>query len=241
MTHLARVLNKIFILVSFVSIQLIARSQTEINLYADSIPNSKHIDNHEWTEKGTDGKLRVHDITRPTLTVFEAPKDKANGTSVIICPGGGYSIVAISHEGYDVAKRFNEFGVTAFVLKYRLPNDSTMIDRTIGPLQDAQRAIQYVREHAKEWALKKNKIGLLGFSAGGHLASTEATHFKKAVIENKKKTSLRPDFLVLVYPVISFTDSLMHQGSRDKLVGKNASPETVRLYSNELQVSKTKP
>ncbi len=223
------------------SMYTIAKSQTEIPLYDDQIPNSKKTENFEYTEKNADGKLRVHNITRPTLTIFEAPKEKANGTSVIICPGGGYSIVAISHEGYDVAKRFNEMGVTAFVLKYRIPKDSTMEDKSIGPLQDAQRAMQYVREHAKKWHLNKHKIGLLGFSAGGHLASTEATHFSNPVIGNKKKTSLRPDYLILVYPVISFTDSLMHQGSRDNLVGKNASPEKIKLYSNELQVNKETP
>ncbi|HYJ38353.1 MAG TPA: alpha/beta hydrolase [Chitinophagaceae bacterium] len=213
----------------------------EIQLYQDSIPNSKNIENREYTEKGADGKLRVHNVIRPTLTVFEAPKEKSTGTSVLICPGGGYSIVAISHEGYDVARRFNEMGVTAFVLKYRIPADSTMQDKSIGPLQDAQRAIQYIREHAKDWQLKKNSIGILGFSAGGHLASTLATHYQKALIQNKKKTSLRPDFVILVYPVISFSDTLMHQGSRDKLIGKNAPPESVRLYSNELQVDKNTP
>jgi len=218
-----------------------AKSQTEVPLYTGDIPNSKKIEDREYTEKGDNGRIRVHNISWPTLTIFEAPKEKANGTAVVICPGGGYSVVAIGHEGFEVARQFNDMGVTAFVLKYRLPRDSTMKDKSIGPLQDAERAMQYVRENAKKWNLKKNKIGLMGFSAGGHLASTEATHFEKPVIENKKKTSLRPDFLILVYPVISFSDSLMHQGSRDNLLGKNPSPEKIQLYSNELQVTKNTP
>jgi len=218
-----------------------AKSQTEVPLYNGDIPNSKKIEDREYTEKADNGRTRVHDISRPTLTIFEAPKEKSNGTAVVICPGGGYSVVAIGHEGFDVARQFNDMGVTAFVLKYRLPRDSTMEDKTIGPLQDAERAMQYVRENAKKWNLNKKKIGLMGFSAGGHLASTEATHFEKPVIENKKKTSLRPDFLILVYPVISFSDSLMHQGSRDNLLGKNPSPEKIKLYSNELQVTKNTP
>jgi acetyl esterase/lipase len=220
--------------------QTIVNAQTEISLYPEGVPNSIKIQNREYIKKGNDGKLRVHNITIPTLTIFEAPKEKANGTSIIICPGGGYSIVAISHEGFDVARQFNDMGVTAFVLKYRMPNDSTMVDKTIGPLQDAQRAVQYVRENAKHWHLDKHTIGLLGFSAGGHLASTEATHFKKSFIGNKKDQP-SSDYLVLIYPVISFTDSLMHKGSRDNLIGRDPSAETTQLYSNELQVSKETP
>ena len=218
-----------------------AKSQTEIPLYNGDIPNSKKVADREYTEKADNGRIRVFSISRPTLTIFEVPKEKSNGAAVVICPGGGYSVVAIGHEGFDVARQFNDMGVTAFVLKYRLPRDSTMDDKSIGPLQDAERAMQYVRENAKKWNLKKKKIGLMGFSAGGHLASTEATHFEKPVIENKKKTNLRPDFLILVYPVISFNDSLMHQGSRDNLLGKNPSPEKIQLYSNELQVTKNTP
>ncbi len=232
---------KLFFLLSLLSLHLMAKSQTEIPLYNGEIPNSKKVDDREYTEKANDGRMRVHNISKPTLAIFEAPKEKSNGTAVVICPGGGYSIVAIGHEGFDVARQFNEMGVTAFVLKYRLPRDSTMTDKTIGPLQDAQRAMQYVRENAKQWHVNKKKIGLMGFSAGGHLASTEGTHFATPVIPNKKKTNLRPDFLILVYPVISFTDSLMHQGSRDNLLGKNPSPEMIQLYSNEMQVNKNTP
>ena len=219
----------------------VLEAQKEIPLHSGPIPNSKSSVDREYTDTVSHGILIVHKISQPTLTIFEAPKEKANGTAVVICPGGGYSIVAIGHEGYDVARKFNEMGVTAFVLKYRIPDDSTMIDRTIGPLQDAQRAMQYVRDHANEFHVNKKKIGIMGFSAGGHLASTEGTHYKHALIDNKKKTNLRPDFVILIYPVISFTDSLMHQGSRDNLLGKNITTERVNEYSNELKVDKNTP
>jgi len=217
-------------------------SQTIIPLYKDSIPNSKPSPNEESsTYEGENKILIVHNVSRPSLTVFLPPKEKANGTAVIICPGGGYSILAASHEGYDVAKKFNEWGVTAFVLKYRIPDDKTMVNKEIGPLQDAQRAIQMVRERAKEWNINPNKIGIMGFSAGGHLASTAGTHFNHIVIENKNNTSLRPDFMILIYPVISFSDSIGHIGSRDNLIGKNPSAKKINEYSNEMQVTANTP
>ena len=215
-------------------------AQEIIPLYKQ-VPNSKPAANHEKSEMGKDGILRISKVSEPVLLAFLPPKEKANGTAVIICPGGGYGILAASHEGTDVAKVFNEWGVTAFVLKYRLPDDSIMQNKEIGPLQDAQRAIQLVRTDAKKWGIATNKIGIMGFSAGGHLASTAGTHFNKAVIDNKKGTSLRPDFMVLLYPVISFSDSLAHMGSRINLIGKDASAEKINYYSNELQVTKETP
>ena len=215
-------------------------AQEIIPLYKQ-VPNSKPVANREKSELGKDGILRISKVSEPTLLAFLPPKEKANGTAVIICPGGGYGILAASHEGTDVAKVFNEWGVTAFVLKYRLPDDSIMQNKEIGPLQDAQRAIQLVRTDAKKWGIAANKIGIMGFSAGGHLASTAGTHFNHAVIENKKNISLRPDFMVLLYPVISFSDSLAHMGSRINLIGKDASAEKINYYSNELQVTKETP
>jgi acetyl esterase/lipase len=216
-------------------------AQEIIPLYGKEIPNSKPIVNREKSETGKDGILRISKVSEPTLIVFLPPKEKANGTAVVICPGGGYGILAASHEGTDVAKVFNEWGVTAFVLKYRLPDDSIMKQKEIGPLQDAQRAIQLVRLDAKKWGISTNKIGIMGFSAGGHLASTAGTHFNNAVIKNIKNTSLRPDFMILLYPVISFTDSLAHMGSRTNLIGKNPTREKINYYSNELQVTKQTP
>jgi acetyl esterase/lipase len=216
-------------------------SQQEIPLYDNEIPGSKPSPNLESSTINEGGILIIDKVSRPTLTAYFPPQGKANGTAVIICPGGGYGVLAASHEGSDVAKRFNEMGITAFVLKYRIPNDEWMVNKETGPLQDAQRAIQLVRENAGKWNVNKKRIGIMGFSAGGHLASTAGTHFKKPYIKVKKKTNLRPDFMILVYPVITFVDSVAHTGSRDNLLGKNASAEKLKEYSNELQVTPETP
>jgi acetyl esterase/lipase len=220
---------------------LISVSQSVFPLYPDSIPNSRSVPDEEQSETDQHGILRISKVSRPTLTAYLPPKEKANGTAVIVIPGGGYRILAASHEGSDVAKRFNEMGVAAFVLKYRLPSDVTMVNKEIGPVQDAQRAIQMVREKAKEWGIDKDRVGIIGFSAGGHLASTAGTHFNHAYINVGKKVNLRPDFMILIYPVISFADSITHMGSRDNLLGKDPSPERKTAFSNELQVSKKTP
>lgn len=217
------------------------KSQQVIDLYSDSIPNSRPTPNEEYADTTKEGILIIHKISRPSLTVFLPPAAKATGAAVIICPGGGYWIAAAGHEGYDVARRFNEMGIAAFVLKYRIPSDAIMINKEIGPLQDAQRAIQVVRTNARIWGINRNKIGIMGFSAGGHLASTAGTHFQKPYIKNNRKVSLRPDFMILVYPVISFTDSIGHSGSRQNLIGKDPSAEKIREYSNEYQVTRKTP
>jgi len=209
-------------------------------LYAGAIPDSKSSQVQETTEAAGD-RLSVANVVQPTLTVFTPARDRANGTAVIICPGGGYARLAIGHEGYDVAKRLTEMGVTAFVLKYRLPDDRSQPDKSIAPLLDAQQALRLVRQLAPKYNLNPERIGLMGFSAGGHLAATAGTHFARPVGDNPGPASVRPAFLVLLYPVISFTDSLMHKGSRDNLLGTSASAEQTRLYSNELQVSAQTP
>jgi acetyl esterase/lipase len=161
---------------------------------------------------------------------------------VIICPGGGYAILAFDHEGTRVAEMFNRWGVTAFVLKYRLPDDSINIDKSLAPLQDAQQAVRLVRNNSKEFGVDKNKIGIMGFSAGGHLASTVATHFNfNADASNTDTISVRPDFAILIYPVISFDSTIFHRGSKNNLVGANASEEKVKFFSNELQVTAATP
>lgn len=220
-----------------------ASAQQELPLYADQpIPNSKPLpDRQKIDSSGSPLRYSYSLVNRPTLTVYRPPAGTANGTAVIVCPGGGYVHLAMTHEGTDVCKWLNGLGITAFLLKYRLPSDETMVDKTIGPLQDAQRAIQLVRLHAKDWGVETGAVGILGFSAGGHLVSTAGTHFDHAVIDNKAGVSLRPDFLVLLYPVISFADSIGHRGSRDNLIGKNPDPALVQLYSNELQVTDRTP
>lgn len=212
-------------------------AQNIINLYPDKIPNE--IPGPDAEKKNDNG--HISNISRPTLMIYLPPKEKATGTAVIVCPGGGYGINAIKHEGIDVAELLVSKGIAAFVLKYRLPNDKTMKDKSIGPLQDAQQAIRLVRQRAKEWNVNPSRIGIAGFSAGGHLASSAGTHFQKSLVDNPDKISVRPDFMILLYPVISFTDSIGHIGSRNNLVGKNPSPEVIRLYSNELQVTGQTP
>ena len=224
---------------SFVSVPSLA--QTSIPLYKDSIPNSIAGVDEETSIINKDSVLIISKVSRPTLTIYLPPKEKQTGAAVIICPGGGYWVLAAGHEGADVARRFNEMGIAAFVLKYRIPNEKTMVNKEIGALQDAQRAIQVVRENAKEWGINKKAIGIMGFSAGGHLASTAGTHFKTAYINNPKNTSLRPDFMVLVYPVISFTEAIGSKSSGEQLLGKNPSPAKIEEYSNEMQVTKKTP
>jgi acetyl esterase/lipase len=228
----------LFFLIYFTPLLLM--SQTILPLYKNDIPNSKPAKDEEKSEQ-SNGILIISKISKPTISIFPASKAIANGTAVIIYPGGGYSVVAAGHEGSDIAKKFNEIGVTAFVVKYRIPDIETMINPEIGPLQDAQQAIKIVRERAKEYNINPDKIGIMGFSAGGHIASTAGTHFNKAVIENTNNTSLRPDFMLLIYPVISFTDSLTHMGSRDQLIGKTPSAEKIKEYSGELQVTNKTP
>jgi len=202
-------------------------AQEEIPLYPGKAPNAQGVQQ-----------------TLPTITAFLPASGMSNGTAVIICPGGGYHTLVSTREGTDVAKAYNAVGITAFVLKYRLPDSKTMIDKWKGPLQDAQQAIKTVRENAVQWSVNPQKIGIMGFSAGGHLASTAGTHFDQVLIENKKNTSLRPDFMVLVYPVISFKDSVTHAGSRNNLVGPENAPgykRNVDLFSNEDQVTARTP
>ncbi len=229
----------LFLLPILFSIKVIAQSGTEIPLYKSGIPNSTGASNKE-NATVRDNITRIAKVSRPTLTIFKP--EKPNGKSVIICPGGGYTILAFDHEGIRVAEQLNKWGVTAFVLKYRLPDDTTMIDKSLAPLQDAQQAVRLVRTNAKEWGLDKNKIGIMGFSAGGHVASSAATHFNyKADINNKDTTSVRPDFAILIYPVISFDSSITHKGSKTNLIGANPTNEKSEFFSNELQVTKNTP
>ena len=219
-----------------------ATAQTRIiNLWPNGVPNSKANSSYKVQIDTNKYFISESHVTNPTLGYYPAPADKACGTAVIICPGGGYSILAIDIEGSFVAKWLNTLGITAFVLKYRLPSSKIMIDKTIGPLQDAQRAMRIVRSHAKQWKINPRRIGIMGFSAGGHVASTLSTHYNQKVYKVKDSVSARPDFSLLIYPVISMRKSITHMGSRINLLGKNPSQALVRLYSNELQVNKNTP
>jgi acetyl esterase/lipase len=227
---------------------IMVHAQQELPLYGGGpIPNSRpgvdreKVDTEQSANGGPSVRYSYSLVSRPTLTVFLPAAGKGNGTGVVVCPGGGYTHLAMTHEGVDVARWLNSLGIAAFVLKYRLPSDETMVDKTIGPLQDAQRAIQLVRQRAGEWGVDAGRVGILGFSAGGHLASTAGTHFSQTTIDNSGQISLRPDFMILLYPVISFSDSIGHMGSRENLIGKHPGPALILAYSNERQVTPKTP
>ena len=207
-----------------------------------TIPNNITSKNQE-SESDTVGILIVEKVSIPSYQYFRVAADNIKRPCVIICPGGGYTILAAGHEGTDVAKYFNSIGVNAIVLKYRIPNAENQIDKKIAPLQDAQQAMLLARTNANTWGIDKNKIGIMGFSAGGHLASSLATHYNDIKIENPTKVSLRPNFQILIYPVISFGPE-GHEGSRINLIG-NANDEktkkAIHYFSSEKQITKDAP
>jgi acetyl esterase/lipase len=184
------------------------------------------------------------DADKPTLAVYLAPKEKATGAAVVICPGGGYGFLAADHEGKQVAEFFNGLGVHAFVLKYRIVTKDRPGPLGKAPLTDAQRAIRLVRARAADYGVDAGKVGICGFSAGGHLASTAATHFDDGAKDAEDpidRVSCRPDFCVLGYPVISMETGVTHAGSRTNLLGKEPDPKLVEEFSNEKHVTAKTP
>ena len=191
--------------------------------------------------KGAPGAVGTEERDKPSLTIYLPPADKATGTAVVVCPGGGYGGLAVGHEGKDPAEWLNRHGVAAFVLRYRLGPRY----RHPAPLQDAQRALRIVRSRAKEWGIDPGRIGIWGFSAGGHLASTAATHFEEGKPDADdpiQRVSCRPDFAILCYPVITLRPPYAHMGSRRNLLGDKPDENLVDSLCNERQVtSKTPP
>ena len=219
---------------------LTAQDET-VNLWPNKIPNTKANKDYQEIDVVKDGQLKsVSKVTIPTVSIFLPDKDKLNGTAVVICPGGGYSHLAIDKEGFKVAKWLNTLGITAFVLKYRLPSDIIMEDKTIGPLQDAQEALRMVRRNAQKWNINPKKIGIMGFSAGGHLASTLSTHYDDEVY-NHDGVSAKPNFSILMYPVISMEEGITHEGSKTSLLGIAPSKDIVERFSNEQQIDSLTP
>jgi acetyl esterase/lipase len=207
-------------------------------LYGDAaIPNSKPGPDEESSADGS----WIKNVSRPAIQVYLPARTRATGAGVVVIPGGGYAGLTFDFEGTQQAKFFVDHGIAAFVVKYRVPSDATMIDRSIGPLQDAQQAMRFVRQHAAEWKVDPERIGAVGFSAGGHLAATLATHFDDPRVDNPEHVSLRPDFLVLVYPVISMDAKITHMDSRRALLGNNPTESKVRYFSSELNVTKDTP
>ena len=193
-----------------------------------------------WPD-GAPGALGDRPEDKPTLIVYLPEKEKATGAAVCVCPGGGYGHLAMDHEGDQIGRWFNAMGVAGFIVDYR--------HRRKGyghpaPLQDAQRAIRTVRARAEEWGVKPDRIGVMGFSAGGHLASTAATHFDAGRPDAEdpiERASCRPDFAILCYPVVMFDETFTHRGSQRNLLGEDADPELVRSLSNEKQVTPETP
>ena len=211
-------------------------------LWPDNIPNYQKTDEIEIRD--TTDAVRISYVQKPDISVYLPSKGNATGQAVVICPGGGYRILAYDKEGSDIAKWLNSKGIAAIVLKYRLPLSKSNIVNHKSPLLDAQRAIRLTRYHANEWNIKKDKIGIMGFSAGGHLAATAGTHFDTgdaSASDPVESMSSRPDFMVLVYPVITFSNSFMHKGSRNALLGEDPDSTLIKYYSNELQVKDNTP
>lgn len=206
----------------FVTTMLSAQKPVELLLWPNGAPNSNGL---TGTEEDLNGG-RVANVIKPSITVY--PAAKPNGMAIIMCPGGGYARLAMNHEGHDMAPWFNTQGITYVVLKYRMPNGNYEV-----PLSDAEQAIRLVREHATEWGINPQRVGIMGASAGGHLAASLATLY------SSDKT--RPDFQILFYPVISMIKGVTHGGSRENLLGENPSQELEQKYSLERQVSARSP
>jgi len=230
----------ILFLMSLTVVSVLTSAQELIRLYTGTIPGSAGSAIKELPgTKPTPGMISL--VTDPELELYLPDKEKATGAAVIICPGGSYKVLTYQAEGIRTAQEFMRNGIAAFVLKYRLPDDAIMNDKKTGPLQDAQQAVKVVRENAGKWGIDINRVGIMGFSAGGHLASTVATHFEKSLIDNPGKINLHPDFLIIVYPVISMQDNLTHPDSRTNLLGASPSKEVIDLFSNEMQVTDNTP
>lgn len=228
-----------------------AQNPVEIALWPEGVPESNGLTGPEVVNPNG----HISNVSTPSMTIYPADPAKNTGAAIVICPGGGYGILAAIHEGKQFGEWLSENGITGVVLKYRMPNKHSNI-----PLKDAQQALRIVRSRATEWKINPAKVGISGFSAGGHLASTAGTHFdlgkpmsaleQTPPAKGKKiapkptpvsSYSCRPDFMILFYPVISLQEGITHRGSRNNLIGIDYNKDTLNYYSNELQVTKDTP
>ena len=220
-------LNKISLLgIALLLFAMNISAQKTVKLWEGNPPTDNGLTGAEKAER--DGGW-ITNVTVPEMYIYLPEKSINTGLAVVICPGGGYGGVAISHEGHDFAKWLNSKGIAGIVLKYRMPNKHREV-----PLDDAQQAMRYVRDHAKEMDINPNKIGIAGYSAGGHLAATVSTHYATS------GTSTRPDFSILFYPVITMEIST-HGGSKNNLLGDKPSSSVIHTFSNEKQVNSNTP
>lgn len=221
----------------------LSAQDTIMPLWSKKIPNQKPSNEKEKIE--TERFKWISNVQEPTIEVYLPTKSNANGQAMVIFPGGGYYGLAYDWEGIDMAKALNSRGVAGIVVKYRLPLSKSIVkEKEVVPLQDAQRAIRLVRSKAAEWNISEEKIGIIGFSAGGHLASTLGTHYEDEVYEKQDEAddvSARPNFMALIYPVISMEKSTTHTGSRGALLGDNPSDEMSDRFSANKNVTKDTP
>jgi acetyl esterase/lipase len=210
-------------------------------LYDGDIPNSKAAPDLESSSRAF-GMDTLSQVSRPTYTVYLPAAARATGTAIVIMPGGAYQELTWSLEGTRTAQALQDRGIAAVLLKYRIPDGSTMLDKSIGPLQDAQQALRQVRRHSQSWGIDPHRVGVIGFSAGGHLAATLGTHFDQVLVPNPDGMSVRPDFMILCYAVISAADVVKtNKHAFDALLGPDVTSDQVRRFSNELWVSATTP
>lgn len=231
------------LLLIVISQPLLFAQDVSIDLWPEGgIPNQNNMDEKEVQENIN--FLWITNVQKPKIDVFLPAMRSRTGEAVVIFPGGGYYGLAYDWEGIDIAKWLNSQGVVAVVVKYRLPISKSIIEPFKAPIQDAQRALRIVRSHAEEWKLQEGKIGIIGFSAGGHLASTLGTHFNTNyydAIDDIDNYSVRPDFMALIYPVIKMGTEDSHQGSKNALIGVEDNPELIAQFSNQLRVTKDTP
>lgn len=227
------------IVIALCQVSSVAAAQEFIPIWPKgNIPNSKHL-------KLTDSiaNERVYRVMNPGMYAFFPGTQENKGAAVVICPGGGYERLAYIISGFQLAKWFNTMGITAFVLNYRLPNSPDMVQRETGPLMDAQRAMRYIRANATKWGIKPDKVGIMGSSSGGHVAATSGSidDDVSAVKDSLDKFAYKPNFMILVSPVIDLSTTYAHPGSVKNLLGPNPSDDLKKQYSAQLRVTATTP
>lgn len=233
-------MKSILLIISLIimTVHINAQDVKIIPLWTDSIPYAKEASVQEVDTLADFGGKIVYGITQPEMAFYKSNVN-TEAPAVVICPGGGYGFEAYEHEGVEVAKWLNEKGIDAFVLKYRLPDERISTEPEYTPLIDAMQAIYLVKQNAKEYGIDPDKVGIMGFSAGGHLAASVSTLYH--LNRFKEQDNCRPDFAALLYPVISMDNKLTHGGSKENLLGKNPSSKMVELFSCEKQVDKKTP
>ncbi len=234
-------LREVSLFICYLLMVLNVEAQVDsVFLYPDGVPGLKDTTNREFKTQNNDGLLRVAKVIQPCIYPFIPANSTDKTPAVVICPGGGYWIVSMESEGFNVARWLQAHGVAAFVLKYRLPDASVFDDKSIVPLQDVQQTYKYLHENAKKYNIDKNNIGIMGFSAGGHLAASASVLYKESLVAVKPRV-LRPAFSILIYPVITFGDKYTHKGTRKNLIGPEWSSAVQDHYSCEKQVDGDTP